>query len=168
MVSERAGRAHQLIGIVSSNFSSENLCQESTECHNSSADRQYTNQGLHQPFWRDTFTPHECTGNGSMEMVHRETDLPDSRTPTRSEQPHCRHRVQNCEGQVRLDDSSSSVLADQQEIWPTGSDPPTGSLLQLEARPSSRGNGCFHSELEPISGLCQSPWCLLLPTLAKI
>ena len=171
VVSERAGQANQLPGIVSCNFRSKSIYQESTECHNPSEDRQYTNQGLHQPLWGDTFTPHECIGNRSMEMVHRETDFPGSRAPTRSEQSHCRHRVQNGEGQVRLDDSSSSVLPDQQEVWPArggpiciSADPPTGSLLQLEAGSSSRGNGCFHPELEPVSGLCQSS---MVPAVAN-
>jgi len=61
---------------------------------------QHTNQDLHQPFWGDTFTSHEFSGSGVIEMVHRETDFPDSRAPPGREQPYCRYRDQNCEGQL--------------------------------------------------------------------
>jgi len=74
-----------------------------------------------------------------------------------------------------LDDSSSSLLPDKQEVWPTGSgpicispDPPTGLLLQLEARSSSRGNRYFHQSWSQFQGFANPPWYLLLPTLAKI
>ena len=105
-------------------------------------------------------------------MVHRETDFPNSRAPTRSEQLHCRHRVQNCERQLQLDDSSSFVLPDQQEIQHAGSgsicilaDPPTGLLLQLEA---AEATDAFTQTWSQFQGYANPPWCLLLPTLAKI
>ena len=76
-------------------------------------------------------------------------------------QPHCRYRVQNCE---RLDASPSPILSDQQKVWPIGSrsfcitaDTPIGSILQLEARFSSRGNRCLHPDLNSVTGICQSP-----------
>ena len=44
---------------------------------------------------------------------------------------------------------------------------PTPTLLQLETGPSRESNRCICSRLESYSGVCK-PWCLLLPTLAKI
>ena len=97
-------------------------------------------------------------------MVSPETIKDSSRTSTRQPQLGCGLRVQNDGRSVRLDDKFKGVSANSPIAKPTTNRPvcilpdkTTASLLQLEARPRSRGDRYFYSELGPSKGICQPP-----------
>ena len=104
----------------------------------------------------------EFISNTDMEVVHREVDFPNSRTPSRGTEPSGRRGVKDNLRPLRLDDSSTSILQDIQETGSIGGglvcilpDTPAPLVFQLETGSSRRGNRCLHSGLEPTLGICQ-------------
>ena len=78
----------------------------------------------------------ECSDNGNMEVVHRSSNLSDSRTPPRSGESSGRYGVTDGQGSLQLNASSSTVFTNREEDGPTGSghvcissDTPTPSVL---------------------------------------
>ena len=74
-------------------------------------------------------------------------------------------RVQVSNGLSILEAVSRTVCLDQQRMALTGGGPiccdssvqSTLKVLQLETRPTSRGNRCLQSEVESPEGVCKSP-----------
>ena len=57
----------------------------------------------------------EFISNTDMEVVQREADFPNSRTPSGGAEPSGRQGVEDSAGPLRLDDSSTLILPDTQE-----------------------------------------------------
>ena len=105
----------------------------------------------------------EFISNTDMEVMHREADFPNSRTPFRDTEPSGRRGVEDSLGLLQLDDSSTSILPDRQETGSLGGglvyilpDTTAPLVFQPETGSSHRGNRCLHSGLEPTLGICQS------------
>ena len=88
----------------------------------------------------------------------------DCRVHSRSSKCCSRCQVQVHDGQDRLEASSQVVPRDQPEVGTSRGGPvcilpvhTTTSLLQLETRPISRGDGCAHPAMGEVQGLCEPP-----------
>ena len=88
----------------------------------------------------------------------------DCRVHSRSSECCSRCRVQIVDGQGRLEASSQVVPRDQPEVGTPRGGPvcispvhTTTSLLQLETRPISRGDGCVHPAMGEVQRLCEPP-----------
>ena len=96
-------------------------------------------------------------------MVPETEYLTKSTASPRQGECHSGPRIQNNEGQVRLDvephsiQQNSEASGDGNRLICITSDLPTPRLLQLEARPTSHSNGCLSTRLVEHEGICQSP-----------
>jgi len=175
VVNRGGSDTHKLPGATGCILSNSSLRQGQILSQHSSEDGQCIHKGTRKPPGRNTLKAHEYTSYPNMEVVHRPSDRPHSGTPSGQNEPSSRHRIMNSPQSLRLDAASGIICSDPRSSGPSGdrsicvlSNSSTSMLLQLEARPGSRGNRRVHSELEPALGICEPPWCLLLATLVKI
>jgi len=108
-------------------------------------------------FEGDSFMVNELLSHADMEVVHRLSDIPHSRTPPRSDESGSRRRI---EGLLRLDAPSTAVFTDRGKdgnprnghvCIPAYTS--TSMLFKLETGSSSRGDRCATSRL---AGVCKS------------
>ena len=116
-----------------------------------------------QPGW-DSFRPRHGAGKKLVDVVPTERDPIDGTTPTREGECQSRHGVESDEGSLRLDAEPVGFPTDYETLPLSGgrfvrdaTDPPATSLLQLETRPSSRGDGRVSPGLERGERLRQPP-----------
>ena len=162
VVNQRTRDAHQLSGTTGSIPGNSDICQGEAEHQYFSEDRQCVDQGIYKSLWGDPLMADESVSHADMEVVYRSANIPNSRTPPRNTESSSRRGVEDSERSVRLDDPSTSVCSDPEEdgasrsghvCFPSNTSAST--LFQLEARSSSRGNRCFQSGLESVSGICK-------------
>ena len=80
------GDAHQLPRATGSISGNSNICQAEEHEH-TGENGQHFGQGLYKPLWGDSLMADEFISNTDMEMVHREADFPNCRTPSRGTEP---------------------------------------------------------------------------------
>ena len=163
MVKKGSSPSHKLPGASGSFSSSEILHEGDGKPGCSSEKRQHHSPDLHQQDGRGTLTPVMLASIGDVELVPEEKHLDDGRTSPRGEEPGSRFRVQDYQGQVRLDAESSGL----QQVEPGDGAPRNrsvclpfdtsgASIFQLETRPGGNGSRCIHSGLGSETRLCQS------------
>ena len=121
--------------------------------------------------WGDSLMADESLSHADMEVVHGAPDILDSRASPRSTESESQRGVKSNKGPLRLDAPPTIVLTDlgvdgspRSRHVCIPSHAPTPTLLQLEAGPSSRSNGCICSRLESFRWYANPPWCLILYT----
>ena len=162
VVNQRTRDAHQLFRATSGIPGNSDFCQGEAEYQYFSEDRQCVNQGIHKSLWRDPLMANESLSHTDMEVVYRSENIPNSRAPSRDNESSSRQGVKDSERPLRLDDPSTSICTDREEDGTSRSghvcipsNTSASTLLQLEARSSGRGNRCFQSGLESVSGICK-------------
>ena len=86
MVSQRTRDAHQLPGATGSIIGNSNFCQGGEGHQDTSENRQCISESIHKPFWEDSLMANELLSHADMEVVHRPSDIPDSRAPPRNDE----------------------------------------------------------------------------------
>ena len=126
--------------------------------------RQSDSDSLHQQSGWDSLRPGNDPGQRVMDVVPGERYPPNSTTLTREGERQSRHGVESDERSLRLDAEPVNIPTGTTTLPILGGRPvcnttdlPTASLLQLETRSISRGDGCLPSRLEAGERLCQSP-----------
>ena len=160
--SRREITAHKLPGAIGSHICSSSLCQRQTEFGNPHRNGQLHSSGICQSYGGNKVTKAVLLDKGSLELVP-------SATPVRSCIPHsreaeCRSGLPvevNC-GPPRLEAGYNSISSNQFSLGPPRDrlvcvqDYQTAAtVLQLEARPTSRGGGCIQAGVDRVHGLCK-------------
>ena len=160
----RAGNAHKLPRVTGSNSSSKDLSEGSDRAVSTVTAGQSNSGSLHQQHGRYSVPPTDRSSQSPLDVGLVQRHSSDCRVHSRSSECCSRCRVQVHDGQGRSEASSQVVPRDQPEVGTPRGGPfcispvhATTSLLQLETRPISRGDGCIHPAMGEVQRLCEPP-----------
>ena len=163
----RTTTPHQLPRIVGSRLGLEIISKGSAASGSSATVGQLHSCGIHQQPGGNHFPSTHSSGENTVVVGPGEGHHTHSPTHPRCVQHCSRLRVQDGEGQVRLDVGSSSVPQDQRSPGTSRdrlirftADLPAATVFQLEARPPSSSSGCLSTGLESVERVCQPPMVL--------
>ena len=163
MVPAREVTPHELPGAACGYTGGEDI-PEIPEQEGAIAAGQSDSSCLYKQPGRDSLRPRHGAGKKLVDVVPTERDPIDGTTPTREGECQSRHGVESDEGSLRLDAEPVDFPTDSETLPLSGgrfvrdaTDPPATLLLQLETRPSSRGDGRVSPGLERGERLRQPP-----------
>ena len=163
VVNQQTRDAHQLSRTTSGIPGNSDFCQGKAKYQYFGEDRQCFSQSIYKSLWRDPLMADESLSHADMKVMYGLANILNSRASSGNNESGSRRGVEDSERPVRLDDPSTTVCTDREEDGAstsghvcTTSNTSATTLFQLEARSSSRGNGCFQSGLESVSGICKS------------
>ena len=152
---------HQLPRTTSGFPGNSDLYQESEGHNDPHSDRQCTNNVIYQPKGRDPLPLTDTIGQDNMVMVHGKEHSSPSRTHSGCGQYPGRQGIPSNDRSLGLEVGPPGLQRDQQAPGTIPGGPicfksvnPAGEILQLEAGPISRGDGCLSPNLEGTI-LCQ-------------
>ena len=155
---------HQLPRIVGSRPGLEIISKGSAASGSPATVGQLHSCGIHQQPGGNHLPSTQSSGENTVVVGPGEGHHNHSPTHPRCVQHCSRLRVQDGEGQVRLDVGSSSVPQDQRSpetsrdrLIRFTADLPAATVFQLEARPPSSSSGCLSTGLESVERVCQPP-----------
>ena len=164
LVTGGSNSPYKLPGVVSSLPSNQGFREDLAGYHSINAHRQHCGSKLYKSERRHNLQAIVPAGFVNLDLVQRTKDLPPGRTCTRAAQYTSRRGIQDCERPMRLDAQPVNVSSNSDSNGGTGggpvhitSDTPAASLLQLEARPRSRGHRCIYAACR---GYANPPWWL--------
>ena len=154
--------AHKLPRTTSGYTSSKNIPQTSGKKTCLVVPGQHDCSSIYQqPGW-DSITPSNHLSKRPVDVVPGEEYYSISTTPTREAECYCRSGVKGDERPIRLDAKPKNILENPGDNESYGGGPicisankSTGSVLQLETRPSGRSNRRIPPGLEKSKRFCQ-------------
>ena len=163
MVSAGTGASHQLPGVASSISSLAGIWEDLDRHSGALPLGQCDGCDIHQPEGGHCLQAAVPVSNHNLELVHCEENHTHSRTPTWSPQYNSGPGVTFSPRPLRLDAQSRNISENPGNDGATegrpvclSPDQTTSSILQLESRSGSLGDGCIHAGLVTTAGLCQS------------
>ena len=161
---EREKSPHQLAGVNGCFLSLEGFHFEGVKHPCVAPHRQHHGYFLHQPQRRHSFQEIVGLGHRDLDVGHTNEYYPLRRAYSWSGQCRSRPGIQEVDGVSRVDVEQSNFQQNPQEVGPSTSgsvcsqtQSSAAEVLQLRARPGSRGSGCPSSVMEGSSSLCISP-----------
>ena len=115
VVNQRTGNAYKLPRVTGSITGYSDICQGKEKCQHLGENRQCVSQSIYKPLWRNSLMANELPSCADMEVVYRAPDISDSRASSRSDELSSRRGIKDSARSLRLDASSSTVLADREE-----------------------------------------------------
>ena len=117
---------------------------------------------LHKPERGHSVQGPVRASNINLDLVHTAKHYPGGRAPSWPTERSSRPGVQDHKGSLRLEAETTSIPANSGSPGSSGGGPfciapdkSISSFLQLETRPGSGGNRCFHARLDNMPRVCQ-------------
>ena len=157
----RNSNAHQRERVTGSVTSNQSIHKRQTRLSCSSKNRQHHNSesdpenGIYQ------IQKSVQSNDRPVEILPRQQNNADSRTPARDTEHNSRQGVQDVQRLKQLDVKQGNLRNDNEPVRTSRNrsvcrqnKPPTKEVYQLETRSHSSQNGCVHGEMERIPGVC--------------
>ena len=175
VVNQQTRDAHQLFRATSGIPGNSDFCQGEAEYQYFSEDRQCVNQGIHKSLWRDPLMANESLSHTDMEVVYRSENI-----PTAEHLPGIMNQVADEESRTVRDRCDWMIHPHlfaqiERKMGPLEVDMFASRLTHQLPRyfswrpdPAAEATDAFSQVWSQFRGYANPPWCLLLPTLAKI
>ena len=165
MVSRGEGTPHKLSRAPSWVSCSKDVCKRSGESAHPSPHGQCFSSELHQQTRGDPLVCSKQPGPRFMDMVPSQPRQPHCTTYPRGSQYSSRLGIEGLSGLKRLKTQSAGFCGPQQTLGSPKDRPvckpldqATSQSCELETGPRGLGNRCIHPRLEPMEGVCLSPF----------